>query len=248
MRKPPRLLAAGVFAVMSAAILGVAGAESPKGAGTVTAVAGPATVTRLAATPQPLKVRDTLFSGDVVEVPKNAMARVLLGGKTTVTVRELSRLKLREEALAAGMHYTVELLSGKVRASVARMLMRPGEQVEVRTRNAVASVRGTDFIVETVERPIQTRVFGLLGVLEVWQEAEEQQARSGETGVITLSGLVGVSNRLAGTGRVEQIGANEAARVSGRRDAGRLPVSPDDLKVLFRGVTATRALPEPSGK
>ena len=66
-----------------------------------------------------------------------------------------------------GIRYTAELVSGKVRASVARALMRPGEQVEVRTRNVVASVRGTDFIVETVERPAPEGAFGLVAVREV---------------------------------------------------------------------------------
>jgi hypothetical protein len=49
-----------------------------------------------------------------------AVTRVLLAGKTTVTVRELSRLELREEVMPEGIRYTAELVAGKVRASVAR--------------------------------------------------------------------------------------------------------------------------------
>lgn len=40
--------------------------------------------------------------------------------------------------------------------------MRQTEHVDVQTRNAVASVRGTDLIVETLERKGQAEVFGFL--------------------------------------------------------------------------------------
>jgi hypothetical protein len=215
-------------------------AESLNRAGTVISVAGPVTVSRPAANPQPLKVRDTLFWRDVVEARKDGTARVLIGGKTTVTVRELSRLELREEILAEGVRYTAELVAGKVRASVARMLMRPGDQVEIRTRNAVASVRGTDFIVETVDRPGQAGAFGLLGVLDVAQGVADRGARTGETAVVTLSGVVEVSSRLTGVGRVEQVGGHQAVRVSGIQDPARVHVRADELKVLLRGLTPPR--------
>lgn len=183
------------------------------------------------------QVRDNLYWRDVVDSRKDGIARVLLGGKTTVTVRELTRLELREEKRAEGIRYVADLVSGKVRASVARMLMRPGEQVEVWTWNAVASVRGTDFIVEAVERPAQAGAFGLLGGREVAQGVGDSATKSRETVVITLSGLVDVSNPLAGTARSERIGAYEAARVSGNQDPVRLQVSADQMKVYLRGLT-----------
>ena len=181
-------------------------AENSNGAGTVIAVAGPVTVTRLAAIRRPLKFGDALYWSDVVEARKDGFARLWLGGSTTVTVKELSRMALRKEARADGLLYTLELLRGKLRVSVARMLMRQGEHVEVRTRNAVASVRGTDFIVETAEYPAQERAFGLLGASGVAQGVGNSGSASEETVVSTLVGLVEVSNRLSGTGGVEQIG------------------------------------------
>lgn len=215
----------------------VSAVETEKAAGVVTAVSGPVVVNRESASSQTLKFRDALYWRDVVEARKEGMARMLLGGKTTVTVREFSRLELREEALAEGVRYTVELISGKVRVSVARMLMRPGEQVEVRTRNAVASVRGTDFIVESLERPAQAGAFGLLGFLEVAQGVGDSAARSGETVVITLSGMVEVSNRLGGIGHVARIGPSQATRLSGRRDPVRLQVTAEDFKAVLQGLT-----------
>jgi hypothetical protein len=142
-------------------------AETSKAAGQVMAVAGPVTVARADVTPHQLKFRDSLYWRDVVEARRDGIARVLLGGKATVTVRELTRLEVREEQRVEGVRYVADLVSGRVRASVARMLMRPGEQMEVWTFNTVASVRGTDFIVETAERPVRAGVFGLLGARDV---------------------------------------------------------------------------------
>ena len=248
MTKTPRLLlVAGVLALTGLAPVTVGHAEPQTHAGTVTAVEGPVTVTRLSAAPQPLKFRDALFWRDVVESRKDGIARVLLAGKTTVTVREFSRLELREEAMAEGTRYTAELISGKVRASVARMLMRPGDQVEIRTKNAVASVRGTDFIVETTERPTHAGAFGLLGVRAVAQAVADGGSQPGETVVVTLSGAVDVTNRLSGTGRVEHVRASEAVRVSGRQDPLRFQVRTDDLRLLLQGLTPPRPQEARSG-
>ncbi|MBI2154937.1 MAG: FecR domain-containing protein [Candidatus Rokubacteria bacterium] len=237
MRKVFFLLLA-LSAVAGAPIAGTA-AETQKAAGQAISVAGPVVVLRPDVVPHPLTFRDNLYWRDVVEARKDGIARVLLGGKATVTVRELSRLELREERRTEGVRYVVDLVRGKVRASVARMLMRPGEQVEVWTFNTVASVRGTDFIVETLERPTQAGTFGLLGVRQV-ADAVGDGAAARETVVVTLSGLVDVVNPLAGTGRTEQVGAYEAVRVSGRQDPVRLQVSADEMKVYLRRLTPPR--------
>jgi hypothetical protein len=131
----------------------------------------------------------------------------------------------------------VELVAGKVRASVARMLMRPGEQVEVRTRNAVASVRGTDFVVETVERPAPTRAFGLVEGREVAEGIHGGAAGSDETVVATLSGVVEVANRLAATGAAERVGAYETAHISDRWEPRRVQIQGDKVKSLLKGLT-----------
>lgn len=236
-----RVLVALMVSVMAGTLFtAVAAAETSKAAGQVTSVAGPVTVARADVSPHQLKFRDNLYWRDVVEARRDGMARVLLGGKATVTVRELTRLELREEQRVEGVRYVADLVSGRIRASVARMLMRPGEQVEVWTFNTVASVRGTDFIVETVERPTQTAAFGVLGVRDVGESVGGSAARSRETVVVTLSGLVDVSNPLAGTGRTEHVAAYQAVRVSGRRDPVRFQVSANDVKVYLRGLTSPR--------
>ncbi len=191
-------------------------AAPPGEAGVATAVAGPVTLTRPFAFSHPLKVDQGLYWRDVIETPKNATTQLRLEHKTTVTVRELSRLELRKEHLTTGVRYVVELLSGKVRMSVDRALMRPGDQVQVRTWNAVASVRGTEFIVETA---------------------------GDSTTVHTLTGVVEVTNRGGALARVERIGAYEAARVSGDKAPTRSQFAPHDLDVALQGLTPPEVEP-----
>ncbi len=116
-------------------------------AGVVTTLQGVATVAR-AALPQetPLKFKDDVFYRDRITTKENSLVRVLLGGKALVTVRELSVLTLTEEPGKA----TVDVQSGKIGLAVARLRMRPGESIEVRTPNAIAAVRGTMIIVEVI--------------------------------------------------------------------------------------------------
>ena len=116
-------------------------------AGVVTALEGNVTATR-AAVPQPvvLKFKDDVFVNDRVVIGDRSLARLLLGGKAVVTVRERSALTITEVPGRS----TIDLKSGTIAAAVAQDKMRPGEQIEVRTPNGVASVRGTAFIVEIV--------------------------------------------------------------------------------------------------
>ena len=61
-----------------------------------------------------------------------------------------------------------------------------------------------------------------------------------ETVVVTLSGVVEVTNRLAGTGRAERLVVYEAARISGRHDPLRLQFTPDTLQQTLQGLTPPR--------
>ena len=98
------------------------------------------TVISPSASPRPLKVSDRLSWGDAVETPRDATVRIFLDQRATITVRELSRLELREEGQTIGIGHVLEVLKGKVSMSVDRMLLRDKKQE--RGRNAVASVRG----------------------------------------------------------------------------------------------------------
>jgi hypothetical protein len=125
---------------------GAVGAQVQK-AGVVTTLEGNVTAARSAAAqPVALKFKDDVFVNDRVVTGDRSLARLLLGGKAVVTVRERSALTITEVPGRS----TIDLDSGKVAVAVAKDKMRPGEQIEVKSPNAVAAVRGTVFVVEVI--------------------------------------------------------------------------------------------------
>jgi hypothetical protein len=120
------------------------GAAQASKAGVVTTLDGNVTVTRVALPPQPLKFKDDVFVDDKVATGERSLARMLLGGKAVVTVRERSVLTITEVPGKA----TIDLSAGKIAVAVAKDKMRPGESVEIRAANAVAGIRGTVVVAE----------------------------------------------------------------------------------------------------
>lgn len=145
--------------------------QEAKGVGVVTALTGQANLKRPQAPQAPLKLRDNLFVRDIVDTEKESRARVLLLGKSSVTVLELSRLEIREETRPDGTQRAIiDLATGKIRVMVARRLMKPGDEVQIRTPNAVAAVRGSDGVIEATTLPDgrpETLVLVASGVFEV---------------------------------------------------------------------------------
>jgi hypothetical protein len=122
----------------------LAAAQQSK-AGVVTTLEGNVTARRVALTsPVPLKFKDEVFLQDTVSTGDQSLARMLLGGKAVVTVRERSVLTITEVPGKS----TLELESGKFALAVAREKMKPGEEIMIRTPNAIAGVRGTVVITE----------------------------------------------------------------------------------------------------
>jgi hypothetical protein len=115
--------------------------------GVVTTLTG--RVTRTASTTPdlaaPLHFKDGVFGADTIRTAERAFVRMLLERKAVLTVRELSVLRIAEQAT----HATVDLRSGGVGLSVARPRLRPGESILIHTPNALAAVRGTSVVVET---------------------------------------------------------------------------------------------------
>jgi len=140
---------AALFTFTLLSISSLYGQQQP--AGVVTAVQGQAQLTRQAQ-PAPLRLKDGVLIRDVIDTREKSAARMLFGGKATVTVRELSRFEVREETLPGGAtRSTVQLNSGAILVNVARQLMKPGDEVIINTNNAVAAVRGSMVYVESLE-------------------------------------------------------------------------------------------------
>jgi len=173
----------------------VAVADDQASAGVVAALNGEATVTR-SAIPRPiaLHLRDDVFVRDQIRTEPRALVRVLLGGKALITMRELSVLTVTEEA----GRVTVDLASGKIGVAVVKGRMQPGEIIQIRSPNAIASVRGTVFVVEV--DPVQTgpssaapvvttRVHLLHGALDVSARHDAAQTvRLAERQSVVVSG------------------------------------------------------------
>jgi len=118
-------------------------ALAQKPVGIVTALKGSAQLTRTG-TQLALRFKDNLILRDIIDTQESSLVRILFGGKSTVTVRELSRLEYREELLPGGGVRSVHnLSSGSILVNVARRLMGKGDEVVIRTPNAVGFVRGT---------------------------------------------------------------------------------------------------------
>src|SRR5262245_36135916 len=121
-------------------------------AGVVTTLEGTVTATRVALPqPVPLKFRDEVFLRDKIVTGDRSLARLLLGGKAIVTIRERSALTVTEIPGRS----TVEMDSGKIGVAVARDKMRPGESVDIRTPNAIVAVRGTVVVAEVTRATAQ---------------------------------------------------------------------------------------------
>jgi hypothetical protein len=160
-------LARQALPVMLLALLFPLNEAVASGAGVVTGVSGQVTVSRTTATPLPLRFKDEVFLKDRISTAERSLARLLLDRKALVTVRELSELEITEEAGRS----TVDLGTGKIAMGVARQQMRSGEIVEIRTQNAVAAIRGTVVIAESIPvppgAPPQSRIHVLSGYVDI---------------------------------------------------------------------------------
>jgi len=121
-------------------------AQQPPAAGIVTTLDGSATRAASAnASPTDLKFKDPVFLGNRIETKAESLVKMLLGGKALVTVREQSSLTITETAGKA----TIDLANGKILVATGKGLLR-GDSIEVRTPNAIASVRGSLAYVERI--------------------------------------------------------------------------------------------------
>jgi hypothetical protein len=115
-------------------------AQQERKAGVVTALKGQVAVARATLPrPAPLNFKDDVFYQDRVTTERDSIARLLLGGKALVTIRELSDFSIQEQPNKA----TINLGLGRMALEVIKRLMGPGEEIEVRTPNAIAAIRGS---------------------------------------------------------------------------------------------------------
>lgn len=122
-------------------------AQQPPEYGKVTTLEGSAVnIARPNASPVELKFKDPVSLGNRIETKSESLVKILLGGKALVTVREQSALTITEDAGKA----TIDLANGKIAIVTDAKKMQRGDSIEVRTPNAIASVRGSLGYVEHI--------------------------------------------------------------------------------------------------
>jgi hypothetical protein len=184
-------------------------------AGVVTTLEGRVTVTRVTLAPQPLKFRDDVFVDDTVTTGDQSIARMLLGGKAVVTVRERSTLTITEVPGKA----TIDLQAGKIALAVAKDKMRPGESIEIRAANAVAGIRGTVVVAEVSSAAAQAGgAVGPTGTLWVLKGQIEAVLANQPGNPV----LVGALQQFRG-GNVTNILPGQMAQILQGLSTGRLP-------------------------
>ena len=195
---------ATALVLLSALSPSIAAAQTSR-AGVVTTLEGNVTVTRVALPPQPLKFKDDVFVDDKVATGDRSLARMLLGGKAVVTVRERSVLTITEVPGKA----TIDLSAGKIAVAVAKDKMRPGESIEIRAANAVAGIRGTVIVAEVSSTSAQAGgVGGVTGTFWVLRGQVEAFLSNQATNAV----LVGALQQFRG-GAVTNIVPSQMAQI-----------------------------------
>jgi hypothetical protein len=237
-----------VSLLLAAACLGAGAparaAETPAAPGAptgqVTYVVGTGSLVRAAApAPRPVRTKDSLFTGDRIDTREQSVVRLLLGGKVTVTIRELSSLTISHEPTRAN----VELQGGKAAIQVNPAFMRKGDAVHVYTPNAIAAVRGSLVVTEVggaedAQESTITALEATLPILVASRAEPERWTPLQPNQSIVIRGR-GQNARL---GVVRAISAEEAGRL---REATALPRP--DRRDLREPPGGPRAQPGPGG-
>ncbi|MBI3826908.1 MAG: beta-propeller fold lactonase family protein [Candidatus Rokubacteria bacterium] len=187
-------------------------------AGVVSTLEGHVTATRRGLTTVALKFKDDVYLDDKITTGDRSLARLLLGGKAVVTVRERSVLTITE---APGVS-TVKLDAGKIGLAVVHERMKPGEVVEIRTPNAIAAVRGTVLVAEVAQATAQSGgpvssgvtsgIHVLRGSVEVHQLDPRTGSRVGPPTVV--NGLQSYTATGGQAGRVAPIPPDQVGHVT----------------------------------
>ena len=157
-------------------------AEAARPAGFVALYRGQAWVERAG---QKLEPRTGLpvYQGDFLVTGRRGRLKVLFSDDALVSLGSRSRVEITRHLYdpAGGRRSTrLHMLGGKLRALVQRLVAGNQADFEVHTKNAVAGVRGTEFVVE--EAAGQTRLYTLSGAVAF--------ARAGREPVLVAAGYM----------------------------------------------------------
>jgi len=221
----------GLLSLLSALAL-VMQAAAQERVGVATTVVGPVTVTRVAAAPTPLKFKDDVLLNDRVATGEQAFARMLLGGKAIVTVRERSIVTITE---VPGLS-TIDVVSGRISVAVDKSRMRPGELVEIKTPNAVSGIRGTIVVAEVSGGVSMITV--LRGLVDVYRRDPATGNAIGQATPVGVRETVTVKGGVL-PARPQTISMDHARKLANDFTAPVQPVSPAPTAVADEVSRAT---------
>jgi hypothetical protein len=221
----------GLLSLLSALAL-VMPAAAQERVGVATTVVGPVTVTRVAAAPTPLKFKDDVLLNDRIATGEQAFARMLLGGKAIVTVRERSIVTITE---VPGLS-TIDVVSGRISVAVDKSRMRPGELVEIKTPNAVSGIRGT-IVVAEVSGGVST-ITVLRGLVDVYRRDPATGNAIGQATPVGMRETVTVKGGVLPP-RPQAISVDHARKLANDFTAPVQPVSPAPTAVADEVSRAT---------
>jgi FecR-like protein len=221
-------------------------------AGVVTTLEGNVTAVRaVAPRPVALKFKDDVFVQDRVVTGEQSFARLLLGGKAVVSIRERSAVTITEIPGRS----TIDVESGKIALSVARDRMQPGEVINIKMPNVVAGVRGTVVIAEVSYAMVggAQQAISNLAVLRGQVEAMHTNAAGAAIGTpVMLSAMQKFSatptTASTGTFTAAQIGGIvQGLQSKGAADPGTASQAPARLEAVNTAVALLTALTGTSG-
>jgi hypothetical protein len=199
-------------------------------AGIVTAVHGTATIARASSNQNnPLRFKDDVFLFDRVTTGERSLARILLGGRAVVTARERSILTITAVPGTA----TLDLESGRLLLAVAKGTMRPGESIDIKTRNAIIGIRGTVVVADFV--PGQSR-----------DGSDDATVFTILRGAVEVSQIDPVAATVVGAPL--SLGALQSVKVTGRRAPEVNTITAEQAKRLTQGFSMPIRLAPESAK
>jgi hypothetical protein len=173
--------------------------------------------------------------GDRLVTGKKARIKVLFSDDSLVTVGGKTELTITThlfDAKAKQRKTVIELIKGKMRALVQKEVAGTSGAFEVHTKNAVAGVRGTEFVISSINDKL--RLWTISGNMELVDNDGAKKLVAAGEGCEVKNGVVTASHALAQA---------EISKVRSRTDLEQLPtalalnqniVSPAHIKVTDR--------------
>ena len=118
---------------------------------------------------QPAALGDAVEMGDVIRTDDEGRVRLVLADSSVVVVASKSEISIDQHVFRPDDNSAtslLQLLGGKVRAIVSEYY-KAGGSFEVRTRNSISGVRGTDFVVVHDVASEVSEVIGVSGAVSV---------------------------------------------------------------------------------